>query len=74
MTVMNRLWKKGRLDRRKRGRAYAYGPVLGQDEFAALQMAEMLAMVSDRYGALSRFVQELGVDDRERLLRVLEAP
>ncbi len=74
MTVMNRLWKKGRLDRRKRGRAYEYGPVLGQEEFAAAQMAEMLAIASDRDGALSRFVDELSADDRDRLRRVLEGP
>lgn len=72
MTVMNRLWRKGRLDRRKRGRAYEYGSVLGQEEFAASQMAEMLAIASDRDGALSRFVDELDADDRERLRRVLE--
>ncbi len=71
MTALLRLWRKGRLERRKVGRAYAYTPALSREQHAALQMAEMLEIAHDRDAALSRFVDSLDQEDRNRLQRLM---
>lgn len=72
MTVLARLWKKGRLDRHRRGRAYAYLPVRSRSEHAALRMEEILDAAGDRSVTLSRFIESLSASERRRLRRSLE--
>jgi len=72
MTVMSRLWKKGRLDREKAGRAYAYRPVRSRSEYAAMRMEEILDTAGDRASALTRFAEQLSASERKRLRRLLE--
>ena len=72
MTVLARLWKKGRLDRQKDGRAYAYRPVLSRSEHAARRMEEILETAGDRSTALARFTEQLSASERRKLKTFLE--
>ena len=72
MTVLARLWKKGRLERERRGRAYAYVPVRTRSEHAAKRMEEILDAAGDRSIALARFAEQLSASERRRLKLMLE--
>lgn len=72
MTVLVRLWQKGRLERREAGRAYAYHATMTREEFAAARMGEILASGGDRALTLSQFLDALAPADRTRLRRQLE--
>ena len=74
MTVLARLWRKGRLERQRVGRAFAYRAATRREDYAANQMSEMLRIASDRGAALSRFVDALTDEDKERLRRSLRKP
>ena len=67
MTVLVRLWEKGRLGRVKVGRAYAYSPTESQPEYEARRMAEILHSVDDRSLTLTRFLEALTDDERAAL-------
>ncbi len=71
-TALMRLRKKGRVERRKVGRAYTYGAVMEREEYAAAQMNELLAAATNHAGVLTRFVDELSTEDRRRLRSVLK--
>ncbi|HEY5103627.1 MAG TPA: BlaI/MecI/CopY family transcriptional regulator [Acidimicrobiales bacterium] len=71
MTTLGRLQKKGRLDRRKDGRAFAYHPTLTRAEWAATRMDEVLNVTVDRNAALAHFLDRLGDADRSQLRRIL---
>lgn len=73
MTVLVRLWRKGRLDRRPDGRAFAYHPVLSREDDAARRMGEVLSHLGDHAGVLTRFVDTLADDDRAQLRRLLSS-
>ena len=72
MTVMSRLWKKGRLERQRDGRAYAYVPTESRTEHAARRMEEILDTAGDRSHALARFAEQLSTSERKRLSAYLE--
>lgn len=72
MTVLARLWKKGRLDRHREGRAFAYKAVQSRSETAALRMEEILDRAGDRSVTLARFAGSLSASERQKLLRLLE--
>ena len=59
MTVLVRLWQKGRLDRSRDGRSYRYRPVESREEFESRRMAEILRSVDDEELTLARFVARL---------------
>ncbi len=71
MTILVRLWQKGRVDRQRDGRAYAYRPLQNREENAAVRMQEMLTATRDRPAALARFVAALPPSDRAQLRRLL---
>lgn len=71
MTILFRLFKKGRLDRQRDGRAYAYRPVQTREQHAAARMERMLDDVKDRPAALASFVGSLAEADRAQLRRLL---
>lgn len=73
MTILVRLWRKGRVERQRDGRAFAYRPVESRDEYAAGRMRELLAHAGDRPAALSHFLQTLSDDDRAQLRRLLKS-
>ena len=72
MTILVRLWRKGRLERRQVGRAFTYWPCLSREEHAAARMGEALAATADRPGALSHFLDVLTPADQARLRQALE--
>ena len=71
MTILVRLWNKGRLERQRDGRAFAYRAVQSREEHAAARMQELLTRVGDRPTALAYFVESLPAGDRDQLRRVL---
>lgn len=71
MTTMARLWGKGRLDRRRRGRAFEYRPTLDRTEYAATRMNEFLTAAGDPRSALTHFIAALDANEVAELRRVL---
>lgn len=71
MTILVRLWQKGRVERERDGRAYAYRPVQSREEHAATRMSELLTATRDRPLALTHFLKALSPDDRAQLRRML---
>lgn len=77
MTTMDRLHRKGVLDRDKRGRAFYYAPHVTQSEFESERAAEAVRSALERDSSalgllLSLLVRAVGDRDRE-LLDELEA-
>ena len=78
MTTLDRLHRKGVLDRTRRGRAFVYRPRLTRSEFESARAGDALRQALERGGdesltpLLSYFVQAVGDRDRE-LLDELEA-
>lgn len=72
-TVLVRLWGKGRLERQKRGRSYAYRARETREQFVARRMDEILGAAADRSTALAYFAGSLSDDDRAELRRKLAA-
>lgn len=71
-TVLVRLYRKERLERRKAGHAYAYHPRQTREQFVAQRMDEILTVAADRPAALAHFVQALSPADREEIQRSLK--
>jgi predicted transcriptional regulator len=71
-SALERLFRKGLLDRRKLSHAYRYGPRLGREDFAArrvLDAAGNLGALADT-GLLSAFVDLVADVDEEGLDRL----
>ena len=71
LTIMVRLVEKGRLERQRDGRAYAYQPVQSREAYTAARMEQVLEGTADRPAALASFVESLGDTDRSQLRRIL---
>lgn len=72
MTILVRLWAKGMLDREPRGRAYAYRPVSGRDEWTAERMHELLEHSGDPVAALTHFARSMDAREAKQLRRALD--
>jgi predicted transcriptional regulator len=72
MTILVRLWQKGRLRRERDGRAYAYRPLQTREQYAATRMGEVLLAAGDRPKVLACFLESLGPSDRTQLRRMLK--
>ncbi|HEV2071022.1 MAG TPA: BlaI/MecI/CopY family transcriptional regulator [Acidimicrobiales bacterium] len=72
LTILVRLWEKGRLERQRHGRAYAYRPVQTREQYAAARMEQVLHEARDRPAALATFLETLGEQDRAQLRRLLQ--
>jgi predicted transcriptional regulator len=72
MTILVRLWQKGRLERERDGRAYAYKAMQTREEHAAARMGEVLVAAGDRPKALAFFLKSLAPADRAQLRRMLK--
>lgn len=70
-TVLTRLFEKGRVERRRQGKAFQYRAVDTREEHVASRMEEALEGSHDRPVALLEFVDRLPPDDRSRLRRIL---
>ncbi len=71
MTTLARLERKGRLERRKDGRAFAYHPTSTRAEWAASRMDEVFNLTLDRNATLAHFLERLDDADRTQLRRIL---
>ncbi|MBB6350272.1 BlaI/MecI/CopY family transcriptional regulator [Nonomuraea muscovyensis] len=71
MTVLDRLTRKGFLERTRDGRAWRYAPAATRDAYVAELMLEALDMTGDRSAALTRFAQAVSGREAEILRRAL---
>ncbi len=71
MTVLTRLHEKGRLQRERRGRAYAYWALDGEASHRAGQMRNQLSSADNRDAVLSSFVDTLSDVEAAELRRLL---
>jgi predicted transcriptional regulator len=71
MTILVRLWRKGRVERHRDGRAYAYHPVVSREQYVAALMEQVLAEARDRSAAFSHFLDAMDPGDRAQLRRLL---
>lgn len=71
LTILVRLWQKGRLERQRDGRAFAYRALESREEHAASAMANMLRNVGDRATVFAYFLERLPASDRAQLRRTL---
>ena len=72
-TVMEILYRKGWLGRRKDGRAYWYEPMRSRDDYAAGLLAEALSAAGDPAATLVRLVGDLEPGEAARLRAALDA-
>jgi predicted transcriptional regulator len=76
MTTLARLYRKGAIVRSPDGRAYRYalvgGPGGARSSVTGRQMLKLLDQETDRAGALTAFVAELGPEDERLLTELLE--
>jgi Predicted transcriptional regulator len=70
MTILTRLWQKGLVVRKRRGRAFAYEPAVSEAELTASRMHQSLSASSDPKAALVTFVGGLS-RPQARALRAL---
>ena len=73
MTILDRLWKKGYLSRRQRGRAYSYRARIDREAYLESLMDEVFASASDRREVLLGFVKGASDDELAELRRVLRS-
>ncbi|MGQ0631540.1 MAG: BlaI/MecI/CopY family transcriptional regulator [Sporichthyaceae bacterium] len=73
MTVMDKLHRKGWLDREPLGRAYLYRPVVSREQYTADLMGEALSASSDRSATLVAFIEHLDPAEAAQLRLALEA-
>ena len=71
LTVMEKLYRKGVLDREPQGRAHAYRPLVGREEYTARLMREALTDSRDRAQALVNFVGQMTLDEAVALRSAL---
>jgi predicted transcriptional regulator len=71
MTVLDRLTRKGFLQRTRDGRAWRYQPAESRDAYVAELMLEALDLTGDRSAALTRFAQAVSGLEAEILRKAL---
>lgn len=72
MTVLDRLAKKGVVDRAREGRAWRYRPAASRENYVSELMFDALGQTGDRDAALAAFVRSMSDEEAEALRRALE--
>ena len=72
MTVLDRLAKKGFLQRERDGRAWRYRPVASRASYVAELMLGALELTGDRNAALAHFARSVSGDEAEVLRQALD--
>ncbi len=77
MTILDRLYKKGYLKRKKEGRGYRYFPVVGKKEFEKIVTEKVLKelLKANPEATLAAFegaVESLSKEEIERLKKIIE--
>lgn len=67
MTALVRLYGKGFVERRRVGRAWAYRPLVSENEHTARAMMAAFHEAADRWGALLQFVDRLSPEEQREL-------
>jgi predicted transcriptional regulator len=73
MTILDRLWKKGYVSRRRRGRAFAYRARISLEEYLGGLMSEVLSKADDRREVLLGFVRDATDDELDELRRTIRS-
>lgn len=71
MTILDRLYHKGQLDRDTRGRAFAYSPLQTETAVATERARSLLDSGADRLAVLQGFVSALSDDDVAQVQKLL---
>ena len=72
LTILTHLWRKGLVNRRRRGRAYEYSPALTEADLTAQRMQAALGTTSDRKAALTGFARSLSAREARALRELLD--
>lgn len=72
MTVLDRLVKKGIVERKRHGRPWRYQPVASRERYVSELMFDALDQTGDRGAALAAFVRSISGPEAEALRRALE--
>lgn len=72
-TVMENLFRKGWLTRRKNGRVYLYVTVRSREDYVAGLLGEALAAARDPAASLVRLVEDMGPAEVAHLRAALDA-
>ncbi|MFE6506316.1 BlaI/MecI/CopY family transcriptional regulator [Nocardioides sp. NPDC057767] len=73
MTVMDKLFRKGVLERELDGKAYRYRPVASRAEHTATAMEELLSTSGTPRSTLLHFVGQLSAEEAQELREALDA-
>lgn len=71
MTVLDRLWRKGFLARKRVGRANVYRPRRSREQHVSGLVNEVLAGSKDRHSVLLGFVRSVNPEDLGELRRLI---
>lgn len=71
MTVLDRLVKKGIVERTRTGRPWRYTPAASQESYVSELMFDALGQTGDRDAALAAFVRSMSGTEAEALRRAL---
>jgi predicted transcriptional regulator len=74
LTVLDRLQRKGMVEREREGRAHRYAATHSRAEFLSGLMADALNSSDDRGAVLARFLGTIGSDDTDVLRDLLRNP
>ncbi len=71
MTVLDRLWQKGFVARRRVGRAYAYRTRMTREEYLSTLVGQVFAASDDRRSVLLGFAREIDGEDLAELRKMI---
>jgi predicted transcriptional regulator len=71
MTVLDRLTKKGFVQRQLEGRAWQYRPAQSRESYVAQLMMDALSLTGDRDAALAHFVRSVSTPEAQVLSQAL---
>jgi predicted transcriptional regulator len=71
MTVLDRLAKKGFVQRHRDGRAWSYEPSASRESYIAQLMLDALSLTGDREAALAHFAHSVSTPEAEVLSQAL---
>jgi len=74
LTVMDRLARKGLLEKQPTGKAHTYQAVQSRETYTAQRMASLLGASGNPATVLLRFVQQLPPDHADKLRTALQTP
>ena len=74
LTVLDRLGRKGLVDRERDGRAHRYRAAISREDYVADLMLEALGQAPNRDAALTRFLGGVSTAEAEHLRQLLREP